>query len=371
MSTRKRHTPEQVVRKLTQADQLLAEGKDVAVVCRELQVTEATYYRWRNQFGGLKADDAKRLKDLERENATLKRLLADAELEKAALKEIAKGKLLSPERRRAAVHHLMRVLGVSERFACRVTGQNRGTQRRPRQAQTIADPDAALRTWLRDYARAHPRWGFRRAYHDARGEGWLVNHKKIQRLWRQEGLRVPQRHRRKRLGVSTTGLVPVADAPNKVWAVDFQFDATTDGRPVKIVSIVDEHTRECLGGLVERSITAQALIEELDLLTVERGYPGVLRSDNGPEFACATLREWAGERVGLAFIPPGEPWRNGYIESFNGRLRDECLNITLFWSLTQARVVISDWKDEYNHHRRHSSLGYQTPAGYAAACTHQ
>ena len=252
-----------------------------------------------------------------------------------------------------------------------MTGQNRGTQRRPPRQHTPADPDAGLRNWLRAYARAHPRWGFRRAYHDARGEGWTVNHKKIQRLWREEGLRVPQPRRRKRLGVSTAPLQPTADAPNRVWAVDFQFDATTDGRPVKIASIVDEHTRECLGGLVARNITADTLINELDRIATQRGYPAVLRSDNGPELACAAMADWAGERTGLAFIPPGQPWRNGYIESFNGRLRDECLNINLFWSLTQARVVIGDWKDAYNHHRRHSALAYQTPAGYAAACTHR
>jgi transposase InsO family protein len=198
-----------------------------------------------------------------------------------------------------------------------------------------------------------------------------VNHKKIQRLWREEGLRVPQRHRRKRLGASTTPNPPTADAPNKVWAVDFQFDATTDGRPIKIVSIVDEHTRECLGGLVDRSLTGVDLTDELDRIVRLRGYPAVLRCDNGPELACAAMAEWAAERVGLHFIPPGEPWRNGYIESFNARVRDECLNINIFWSLTQARVVISDWKDDYNHRRRHSALGYQAPAVHAAACTHR
>jgi transposase InsO family protein len=265
----------------------------------------------------------------------------------------------------------MEVMGVSERFACRVTGQNRTTQRHQPAASTPADPDAALRTWLRGYAKKHPRWGFRRAYHDARGEGWTMNHKKLQRIWREEGLRVPQRRRRKRLGTSTTATTPTADAPNTVWAVDFQFDATTDGRPLKIVSIVDEHTRECLGGLVQRSITADILIDELDRLSLSRGYPAALRCDNGPELACAAMADWAGERVGLAFIPPGEPWRNGYIESFNGRVRDECLNINLFWSLTQARVIINDWKDEYNNHRRHSSLGYLTPVSYAAACIHR
>jgi hypothetical protein len=165
---------------------------------------------------------------------------------------------------------LVRVLGVGQRFACRVTGHNRGTQRRPPRDQTPADPDAGLRDWLRAYARAHPRWGLSRVYHDARGEGWTVNHKKVQRLWRQEGLRVPQPRRRKRLGVSTARLRPVADARNRVWAVDFQFDSTTDGRPVKIASIVDEHTRECLGGLVARTITADNLINELDGIAATR-----------------------------------------------------------------------------------------------------
>jgi putative transposase len=280
-------------------------------------------------------------------------------------------KLLGPERRRAAVHHLIGVMGVSERFACRVTGQNRSTQRHEPAAATPADPDAGLRAWLRRYAKGHPRRGFRPAYHDARAEGWMVNHKKIQRLWRDEGLRVPQRRRRKRLGASTALGLPTADAPNQVWAVDFQFDATTDGRPIKIASIIDEHTRECLGGLVDRSITADVLIDELDRLAASRGYPSVLRCDNGPELACDAMADWAGERVGLAFIPPGQPWRNGYVESFNARVREECLNVNIFWSLAHARVVITDWKYDYNHHRRHSALGYQTPACYAATCPHR
>lgn len=127
---------------------------------------------------------------------------------------------------------------------------------------------------------------------------------------------------------------------------------------------------ECLDGLVERSITGERLNGELDRLARERGYPAVLRCDNGPELACAAMADWAGERVGLSFIPPGEPWRNGYVESFNSRVRDECLNISMFWSLAQARVVITGWKDDYNH-RRLSALGYQTPARYAATCTHR
>ena len=269
------------------------------------------------------------------------------------------------------MHHLITTMGVSERFACRVTGQQRSTQRREQPATTPGDPDAALRAWLRDWAKDHPRRGFRNAYADASGEGWAVNHKKIQRLWREEGLRVPQRRRRKRTGTSTAPGRPSADAPNRIWAVDFQFDATTDGRPIKLVSIIDEHTRECLSSLVERSVAADVLIDELDRLAMQRGYPAVLRCDNGPELACEAMADWAGERVGLSFIPPGEPWRNGYVESFNGRVSDDCRNINIFWSLTQARVVITDWKDDYNHRRRHSSLGYQAPAVYAAGCTHR
>lgn len=259
---------------------------------------------------------------------------------------------------------------VSERMACRLTGLCRSAYRRTLKAATVADPDAALREWLRGYAKKHPRWGYRRAYHDARGEGWQVNHKKIQRLWREEGLRVPQRRRRKRIGSSTAD-APKACAPNVVWAIDFQFDVDEAGRPIKIASIVDEHTRVCLGGLVERSITADRLTDHLDDLVKLHGPPAVLRSDNGPEFISQAIADWAGTRTGLSYIPPGSPWLNGYVESFNSRLRDECLNINSFYSLLHAQVVIGDWKVEYNTVRRHSALGYLTPADYARHCTHE
>jgi putative transposase len=255
-------------------------------------------------------------------------------------------------------------------MACRLAGLSRSAWRRPLQGATDADPDRVPRDWLRAYAKKHPRWGYRRAYHDARAEGWAVNHKKIQRLWRQEGLRVPQRRRRKRVGSSSAD-APAAQAPNTVWAVDFQFDADEQGRVIKICSIVDEHTRECLGGLVERSITTDRFIDQLEALVTQRGHPAVLRSDNGPEFISQAMAQWAGTRTGLAYIPPGSPWCNGYVESFNSRLRDECLNINSFYSLLHAQVVIGDWKNQYNHDRRHSALGYLPPAEYARQCTHQ
>lgn len=201
-----------------------------------------------------------------------------------------------------------------------------------------------------------------------------MNHKKLQRLWREEGLRVPTRRHRKRVGESTVdpATLPVADAPNTVWALDFQFDATTDGRPVKILSILDEHTREALDGLVERSIPAERVVAVLDRLVEARGVaPMVMRMDNGPEFIAATVSDWCTGRTGMVFIPPGQPWKNPFAESFNARMRDECLNLNEFWSLTQARVVIDDWKDQYNHDRPHSSLGYLAPAVYAAGITNR
>lgn len=172
------------------------------------------------------------------------------------------------------------------------------------------------------------------------------------------------------MGASTAD-APKACAPNVVWAIDFQFDVDEAGKPIKIASIVDEHTRECIGGLMERSITAERLTDHLDGLVSVRGAPAVLRSDNGPEFICAAMADWAGTRTGLSYIPPGSPWLNGYVESFNSRLRDECLGINSFDSLLHAQVVISDWKIEYNTVRRHSALGYLAPADYARHCTHE
>jgi len=259
----------------------------------------------------------------------------------------------------------MAVFAVSERFACKVVRLARSAYRRQPQDQTANDPDAWLRQWLRAYAKRHPRWGYRRACADLRAEGAGVNHKKVQRLWREEGLKVPIRRRRKRCGTSTA-VTPVADTPNKVWAIDFQFDSDETGRMIKIANLVDEHTRECLASLVERRIPAAMVTRMLDQVVALRGYPAVIRADNGPEFTSQALAAWAEGHAGIVFIPPGTPWNNGYVESFNSRLRDECLNVNSFWNLRHARTVIAIWRDEYNTTRPHSALGYLAPAAYAA-----
>jgi len=263
----------------------------------------------------------------------------------------------------------MRVFDISERLACRLVGLARSSFRRPLNRDTVDDPDKALRAWLRAYARKHARWGYRRAYVEARNDGWVVNHKKIQRLWGEEGLRVVVKRRRKRVGVSDLPTITQAAAPGDVWAIDFQFHSTSAGKPFKILSIVDEHTRQALGGQVEYSITASDLIDQLDVLTIEHGSPKALRMDNGPEFISKALREWANE-VDLVFIRQGNPGGNGFIESFNGRLRDECLSVNQFYSLNHAKGIIGIWKEDYNTTRPHSSLGYLAPAVYAQQCTH-
>ncbi|MBY0442688.1 MAG: IS3 family transposase [Mycobacteriaceae bacterium] len=262
---------------------------------------------------------------------------------------------------------LKTTLSMSERLACKAVGLSRSTYRHVPLAQSPADPDAEMRTWLRTYAGKHPCHGFRRAWaalrYDERRE---VNKKRIHRLWREEGLQVRVRSPRKRAGTSSVPPIK-ADAPNVLWAIDFQFDSTIDGKAIKIASTLDEHTRESLLNLVERSITGGDLVAELAKVFAARGRPPkVLHMDNGPEMLSQALQHFCENRAGMVYIPPGCPWLNGYIESFNNRLRKECLNRNYWNTLLEARVVIADFKAEHNQRHRHSALGYRTPAEYAA-----
>jgi len=224
---------------------------------------------------------------------------------------------------------------------------------------------------LRHFARRHPRLGWRKAYDVVRREGWTVNHTKIQRLWREEGLRrPPARKSKKRRPGSSDGVLLRAEHPNHVWALDFQFDETSDQRRLKLLNIVDEHTREALAMEVNRPTGADAVASVLERLVARRGAPKHLRMDNGPELIAWAVRDWCRlSGLGTVYIEPGSPWENPWIESFNGRVRDELLNITEFGSLTEARIVIEDWRNEYNTWRPHSSLRGLTPTEYAARWT--
>jgi putative transposase len=258
-------------------------------------------------------------------------------------------------------------LGVSQRRACQIVGQHRSTQRhRP----PDVDVDRELRTRLRRFARRHPRWGYRRAHAVLVREGHRVNRKKVQRLWREEGLRVPVRRRkRQRLGVSATPAHRLqAQRPDHVWALDYQFDVTATGRVLKFLHVVDEYTRESLADLVGHSIDADATVACLDRIVAARGrHPAFIRCDNGPELTAHALRDWCRfGGAGASYIEPGAPWQNPWVESYGSRVRDELLAIEQFDSLLEAQVLMADWRTEYNHDRPHSALGMLTPAEFAA-----
>ena len=251
---------------------------------------------------------------------------------------------------------------MSERRACHVLRQPRSTQRhRP----LAAGDEAALRDRAVAIASEYGRYGYRRVTWMLREEGWKVNHKRVERIWKQEGLKVPQRQpRRARLWLGDGSCIRLRpERKDHVWAYDFVQVRTHEGRPVRLLTIVDEYTRECLMIRVARRLDSESVLECLASLFVYRAVPEHLRSDNGSEFTAKAVREWLG-RVGVKtlYIEPGSPWENGYVESFNGKLRDELLDREIFYTLREARVLIESWRRHYNERRPHSALGYRAPA---------
>ena len=256
---------------------------------------------------------------------------------------------------------------VSERRACRVLGQARSTQRR---RAIIRDDEDALTDRVVQLASCYGRYGYRRITALLRHEGWKVNHKRVERIWRSAGLKVPQKQPKKgRLWVNDGSCVRLRPAyKNHVWSYDFIHDRTRDGRGIRIMTVIDEYTRECLTLKVQRSLKSEDVLAVIDDLFICRGIPEHIRSDNGSEFTAKAVRDWLGTlKIKPLYIEPGSPWENGYVESFHGRLRDELLNAELFDTLWEARVLIEQWRREYNTIRPHSSLGYRPPAPEAYA----
>ena len=251
---------------------------------------------------------------------------------------------------------------MSERRACKVLGQPRSTQRRVRH---VPSDEPRLVRRIVQLASEYGRYGYRRITALLRAEGWRVNHKRVERLWRQEGLKVPQKQpKRRRLWLNDGSCVRLRPQhKDHVWSYDFVADRTSDGRSFRMLTLIDEHTRECLAIDVARKLKSEDVLERLSDLFVCRGVPKYIRSDNGPEFTANKVREWL-TRVGVQtlFIEPGSPWENGYIESFNGKFRDELLERELFDTILEAKVLIERWRRHYNTLRPHSSLGYQPPA---------
>jgi transposase InsO family protein len=260
------------------------------------------------------------------------------------------------------VEHVVAELGVPERRACRVLGQHRSTQRRP---PSRPDDEAALIADVVALAGRYGRYGYRRVTALLREAGWAVNRKRVERIWRQEGLKVPAKQPKKgRLWLHDGSCVRLRPAhPNHVWSYDFVEDRTHDGRKYRMLNVLDEFTRECLAIRVARKLNSVDVIDVLSDLFILRGVPGHVRSDNGPEFVAKAVRAWiAAVGAKAAYIEPGSPWENGFVESFNARLRDELLDGEIFYGLREAQVVIESWRRHYNTVRPHSSRGYRPPA---------
>jgi len=274
-------------------------------------------------------------------------------------------KVVSPAHRRAAAQQVVAAGMCSQRAACQILRLARSTYSYHGRAPTLAEEQ--LRKRLHQLARKHPRYGYRRIAAVLRQEGWRVGKRHIQRLRRAEGLRVPPTKRKLVRRGHSTGLPTTATHRGHVWTWDFIADATVRGGALRILTILDEYTRECHVLRVDRALRSEDVLAWLQKAIEEHGAPEYLRSDNGSEFIAKIVQQWLAEKhIKTIYIEPGSPWQNGFVESFHGRFRDECLNREQLWTLTEARVVIGDYRSEYNQLRPHSRLGYLSPARFVA-----
>lgn len=258
--------------------------------------------------------------------------------------------------------HIQQKLGVSERRACRVLNQPRSVQRH--QSNKSGEEEVLRRDIVR-LASTYGRYGYRRITALLRAEGWRANHKRVERIWREEGLRVPAKQpKRGRLYLNDGSCIRLRPCwRNHVWSYDFVSDRLHNGKKIRMLTVIDEYTRKCLAISTGTSLKADDVLDTLSTLFIAEGVPDYIRSDNGSEFTAKALREWIGSLgVKTAYIEPGSPWENGYNESFNGKLRDELLNREIFYSLKEAQILIEQWRRHYNEVRPHSSLGYRPPA---------
>jgi len=269
--------------------------------------------------------------------------------------------LTSPAKKRRAVEEIVKKIKVSERRACRVLEQPRSTQRKKR---TEKPDEVQLTEDIIKLAKDYGRYGYRRITALLKKQGWEVNHKRVERIWRKEGLKVPQKQpKRRRLWFNDGSCLRLKPLyKNHVWSYDFVFDRTSDGKVIKMLNVLDEYSRECLSIYVDRKLTSIEVLYKLSELFILYGVPDYIRSDNGSEFIAKELRKWL-QSIGVktAYIEPGSPWENGYIESFNGKLRDELLNGEIFDTILEAKVLTEMWRDHYNKIRPHSSLNFSPP----------
>ncbi len=264
---------------------------------------------------------------------------------------------------RREVVEFIRTKRISERRGCTLVGLNRKSHRYRQRRK----PESKLIKQIRQLAVKHPRFGYRRIWALLRRDGIKVNVKKVYRLWKAEKLSLPKRRPRKPRAKPTVGILPKAVKANQIWTYDFVFDQSLSGKSLKMLTLIDEYTRECLALEVGISINSKRVRQILEKICLEKGFPEMIRSDNGSEFIGQAVNDWLAENgIKPIFIEPGKPWQNGKGESFNGKLRDECLSREWFSSVKEAQVVIEVWRNFYNTERPHSSLGYLTPLEFKA-----
>jgi putative transposase len=352
-----RFTEEQIVAILKEAEA----GTKPAELCRRHGISDATFYNWRNKYGGLEVSELRRLRQLEDENRRLKAIVADQALDIRALKDVLAKKRLQPAVKRQMVADMMATHVLSERRGCGLVEITRRSFRRP----TSPDRNVELRMRLQALAEKRRRWGCPRFFRMLRRDGLSVNHKRVERIYRQEGLSLRRRQKRKRPSHLRVAR-PLPTGINQIWAMDFIHDSLWSGRRYRALAVIDQWSRESLAIEVDVSLTGERVKRVLERLRASRGLSEVILTDNGPEFTGHVLDQWADDnKVRQQFIEPAKPIQNAFIESFNSRLREECLNQHAFLSLDDARRKIEAWRNDYNEVRPHSSLGHLTPQEFS------
>ncbi|WP_370468280.1 IS3 family transposase [Parvularcula maris] len=355
---RKRYSVEQIVAVLKQAEM----GMPVADLVRQTGITEQTFYRWKKKYQGLESDQVRELKQVQDENARLKKLVAELSLDKAVLQDVLFKKVPRPTVMKEVVAYICSHHGLSERRACRITQQHRSTQRKP----LTSDPLTELRQKMHEIVATRVRYGYRRVHIMLRREGFDVGRNRVYRVYREEGLVLKTKRPRRRKMATHREARCQPTAPNEAWSLDFVHDQLASGPKIRLLTVIDIFTRECLAIEVGHRLRGENVAEVLNRLVRFRGAPKALFADNGAEFTGQIVDLWAyHHKVRMDFSRPATPTDNAHIESFNGSLRDECLNVHWFETLSEAKRTIEAWRTDYNESRPHMALNGLPPAEYA------
>ncbi|MEL6676861.1 MAG: IS3 family transposase [Bacteroidota bacterium] len=351
-----RFTESQIVKILKQHEA----GMKVSDLCKEHGISQGTFYNWKNKYGGMDASMVKRLKELEEENRKLKQMYANLSLENHAMKDLIEKKPLSPDQKRSSVAYLQSEHGLSLRKSCRIVNLSSSVY----YYQPKERNDHVLINALSDSSDQHPRYGFKKLFNMLRNQGFGWNHKRVYRVYRQLGLNL-RRKRKRRIPARVKEPLVWPIGPNITWSMDFMHDSLSYGKTFRTLNVIDDFNREVLNIVIDTSIGSKRVVRELDQLIEWRGKPKQIRVDNGPEFLAIVMDQWCQKHgIDLLLIRPGKPTENSYVERFNRTSKEEVLSAWLIESLSQARALTQEWIWHYNHQRPHESLGNMTPRAF-------